>query len=203
MKLFESAFSGVHNKFFTNLTKNGVMNTRFIVLGILGILLLIFGGMIDSPTGNLKSSNQQTETKTNVQVVNNRTYEELQEIKWANLLSQIKGAGSVAVSITYESSSIQEHAKNITKENRVIQEKDTSGGVRTTTETKENEQILVNKENGIDHPVIIREIKPVIKGVMIIADGAYDSNVKANLTRAVEAGLGIPSYKITVLPQRK
>jgi stage III sporulation protein AG len=85
----------------------------------------------------------------------------------------------------------------------MIQEKDPAGGVRTTTETKENQQILLGKENGTDKPVMVREIKPPIKGVLIIAEGAYDSTVKANLTKAVEAGLGIPSYKITVLPQRK
>lgn len=203
MKVFENMVSGAKKNWFNSLMKNGVINIRLILLGIIGILLLIFGGMFDSFTDKHKTNNQQIELTTNVPTVATRTYEEVQEAKMSNLLSQIKGAGSVAVSITYESSSIQEHAKNTTKESRIIQEKDTSGGIRTTTETKESEQILVSKENGMDRPVIVREIKPVIKGVMVIADGAYDSNVKANLTRAVEAGLGIPSYKITVLPQRK
>jgi stage III sporulation protein AG len=38
---------------------------------------------------------------------------------------------------------------------------------------------------------------------LVIAEGAADSAVKASLTKAVEAGLGLPAYKITVLPQRK
>ena len=109
----------------------------------------------------------------------------------------------VDVNITWENSSTQEHAKNVTKESKTIQEKDTTGGVRSTTETKESEQILVGKENGVDRPVIVREIKPMVKGVLVIAEGAYDSNVKASLTKAVESGLGIPSYKITVLAQKK
>ena len=203
MKLFANTNPVLHNKWFAALIKDGVVNSRLIILGIIGMLLLLLGGMFDSSGSNLKINNRQNETNAVTPVAVNKTYEELQEIKLSNLLSQIKGAGAVAVSITYESSNIQEHAKNITKESRIIQEKDTSGGTRTTTETKENEQILVNKENGIDRPVIVKEIKPAIKGVMVIADGAYDSNVKANLTRAVEAGLGIPSYKITILPQRK
>lgn len=96
----------------------------------------------------------------------------------ANILAKVKGAGSVAVSITFENSSTQEHAKNVVKESKVVQKKDTSGGIRTTTETKENEQILMGKENGVDRPVIMREIKPIIKGVLVIAEGAADSTSK-------------------------
>jgi stage III sporulation protein AG len=115
----------------------------------------------------------------------------------------VKGAGAVAVSVTLENGSAQEYAKNSVKESRTVQERDTAGGVRTTTETKESEQVLLSKENGVDRPVMVREVKPVIKGVLVIAEGAQDSVVKANLTRAVEAGLGVPAYKIQVLPQRK
>ena len=61
----------------------------------------------------------------------------------------------------------------------------------------------MSKESGTDRPVMVRESKPVIKGVLVIADGAHDSLVKANLSKAVETGLGVPPYKITVLPQRK
>ncbi len=181
------------------LVKAGVLNTRMIWLGVLGILLLLLGGAWDhrgpSPAAELPA-------EPGTQVIN-RSYEEVLEVKLANILSQIKGAGTVAVNVTLENSSIQEHAKNFTRETRVVEEKDTAGGLRTTTETKESEQVLLSKENGADLPVTVREIKPSIKGVLVIAEGAADSSVKANLTRAVEAGLGLPSYKITVLPQRK
>jgi stage III sporulation protein AG len=125
------------------------------------------------------------------------------EAKLANLLSQVKGAGAVAVSITFEGGSTQEYARNTVRESRTIQERDTAGGTRTTTENKENDQVLLSRENGSDRPVMVREIRPAVKGVLVIAEGAADSTVKASLTRAVEAGLGIPPYKITVLPQRK
>lgn len=132
-----------------------------------------------------------------------RGYEEALEAKLANLLSQVKGAGAVAVSVTLESGTAQEYAKNTVRESRTTQERDTAGGVRTTIETKESEQVLLSRENGTDRPVMVKETKPAVKGVLVIAEGAGDSAVKASLTRAVEAGLGIPPYKITVLPQRK
>lgn len=202
MKTIENVFSGTPN-WFTKAIKGEIIPIRFLILGVVGVFLLIIGGVYDSSAGKPKAVQQSSESTVNTPKVPARDFEDLEEAKLSNLLSQIRGAGTVSVSVTYETGSTQEHAKNITKESKVIQEKDNNGGVRTTTETKENEQILMSKENGADHPVMVREIKPVIKGVVVVADGAYDSTVKANLTRAVEAGLGIPSYKITVLPQRK
>jgi stage III sporulation protein AG len=185
----------------TNLKKDGAYNWRMILVGALGVALLLAGSLFDSASVKTRQENQ-AETAKNPPVAS-RSYEEALEAKLANLLSQVKGAGSVAVSITLENSNTQEFAKNTTHENRTIQEKDNNGGLRTTTETKESEQVLLSKENGVDRPVMVRETKPLIKGVLVIAEGAGDSAVKASLTRAVEAGLGVPVYKITVLPQRK
>jgi stage III sporulation protein AG len=183
------------------LLKDGVINTRLIWLGLLGVILLVMGGVIDRQTVNPSPIVSNEPLKVPAAV--NLSYEEAVEGKLTHTLSQVKGAGTVVVNITWENSTTQEHARNITKESKIIQEKDTTGGVRSTTETKESTQILVSKENNMDRPVLVREIKPMIKGVLVIADGAYDSNIKAILTKAVEAGLGIPSYKITVLAQKK
>lgn len=189
-----------------NFLQNHGLNIRVVWLGLIGILLLIFGSFFD---GNLLSSKivPISETKEDSTIITSKSmdasYEKNLENKLTQLLSRTKGAGNVAVSITVEGSARQEHEKNIVKETKTVQEKDTSGGIRTTTEIKENQQVLVNKENGVDKPVMLREINPEIKGVLVIADGAGDSVVKANLTKAVETGLGIASYKITVLPQRK
>lgn len=174
------------------------LNLKLVLLAALGIVLMIVGGMVNTtPKPKIETVGEVTKP------VVVRSFESELEARLANLLSQVKGAGSVSVSITIESSGSSEHAKNIVKESKITQEKDTAGGVRTTTETKESEQVLLSKENGVDKPVMVRETKPVIKGVLVVAEGAYDSTVKANLTRAVEAVLGIPVYKITVLPQRK
>jgi stage III sporulation protein AG len=191
---------GTRNNFVTKLFKDGVLNTRLVLLGIFGIVLLLAGGVFDFHSPPAKTENVAELPKQTAIV---RSYEDALEGKLANLLSQVRGAGSVSVNITLESSSSIEHAKNLVKETRTIQEKDSGGGIRTTTETKENAQILISKENGADRPVMVREYKPVIKGVLVVAEGALDSTVKANLTKAVGTGLGIPSYKITVLPHRR
>ena len=201
MNNLETIISCTKKMWPTQLLKDGIINTRLIWLGILGIGLLLMGGIFDRQSIISTPEVPAEVVKTPTSVGHN--YEEIAEDKLAHILSQVKGAGSVVVHITWENSSTQEHAKNVMKESKTVQEKDTAGGIRTTTETKESEQILLSKENGVDHPVLVREIKPIVKGVLVIADGAYDSNIKAMLTKAVEAGLGIPSYRITVLAQKK
>lgn len=195
-------------EFLISLKKTNILNTRIVWLGIIGVLLLVFGSVFD---GNvLKSSmidevpaRQEKNRESTALPATGTNDEKFIEEKIARLLSSVKGAGNVMASVTLEGSARQEHAKNITKESKVIEEKDTSGGVRTTSENKESEQILLSKESGTDKPVMVSESKARIKGVLIVAEGANDSVVKANLTKAVETGLGIASYKITVLPQGK
>lgn len=201
MNSVEAMLAGIKKIWPQQLLKDGVLNTRLIWLGLLGVLLLLSGGILErlATPSKIEVPNEVLRNP----LPSNSSYEEVLEGKLSMILTKVKGAGSVAVQVTLENSSTQEHAKNRVKESKMIQEKDTSGGIRTTTETKESEQILIGKENGADRPVVVQEKKPLIKGVLVIAEGAYDSAVKANLTKAVEAGLGVPSYRITVLAQRK
>jgi len=201
MSGLESAWAGIKKIWPEQLVKDGVLNKRLIWLGVVGVFLLLSGGMLDNFSTKLSSDVQRESVQS--PMVAASSYDELVTKKLEAILSKVKGAGTVSVHVTLENSNTEEYAKNIVKESKIIQEKDTSGGIRTTTETKESEQILVGKENGVDRPVIVQEIKPMIKGVLVIAEGAYDSTIKANLTKAVEAGMGVPSYKITVLAERK
>lgn len=200
MNAISSFMEGTRKSFVGKLFKEGILNTKLLMLGVFGVILLVAGGVFDAPA--LPGKTGTSDIAKPVQNVS-RSYEEALEGKLTNLLSQVRGAGTVSVSITLDSTGSVEHAKNIVRETKTIQEKDHNGGIRTTTEAKESEQVLMSKEGSTDRPVMVREYKPVIKGVLVVADGAQDSSVKANLTKAVETGMGIPSYKITVLPHRK
>jgi len=189
---------GFNKSWYNRLFKDGVITPRLLLLGILGILLLI-GSEFFSPKPAEPIPQPQEKA---VAPVIGRSYEEMLEAKLSNLLSQVKGAGHVAVSVTLVAGSAQEHARNIVTETKVTQEKDTGGGTRTITETKESSQILVSRDAGQDRPVMVRELKPVIQGVLVVAEGANDSKVKAQLTHAVQAALGLPAHKVLVLPQR-
>ena len=162
MNGFESLIQSSKKLWPSKLIKKGAVNTKLVLLGVVGILLLLLGGAFDAQTDKKTETPGEIGKAIPIPSVS-RSYEEALEVKLSNLLSQVRGAGSVAVSVTLETSVTYDHAKNLVKETKMIQEKDPAGGVRTTTETKENQQILLGKENGADKPVMVREIKPPIK----------------------------------------
>lgn len=200
----------LQQNFSASIEKSNFLSGRVIWLGVIGILLLVCGSIFD---GNLMKSSIVDDSPTKSEAPRQAAEailsagkngdEAFIEAKIAHLLSRVKGAGNVEVNVTLEGSARREHAKNVTRETKIVEEKDPSGGVRTTSESKESAQVLMSKEGGADKPVMVSEIRPEVKGILIVAEGAGDSAVKANLTRAVETGLGIASYKITVLPQGK
>ena len=199
---FIAKWKNISKQFFAPLLKGNIFNMRVVWVGVVGILLLILGNVFSSQTNLTDNENKNTNNAI-VQQPISLSDEQILENKITQLLSKVKGAGNVAVSVTLSGGSSKETAQNITKETKTVQEKDTSGGVRTTTESKESNQVLTSKENGMDKAIVVREVKPEIKGVLVVADGAVSSNIKAELTKAVETGLGISSYKVTVLPRQK
>jgi len=114
-------------------------------------------------------------------------------------LAQIKGVGKVAVTVNLASGSQYVFAQNKSGETRTTEEKDEQGGTRIITETKTTEDIVTLK-NGAT-PLIVQEIKPTIAGIMVVADGASDSAIKATLLKAVQTATGLPAHKIIVLPR--
>ncbi|MDX9872097.1 MAG: hypothetical protein RBT41_06735 [Clostridia bacterium] len=115
----------------------------------------------------------------------------------ADTLSQIEGAGSVAAAVTLESGYVKEYAKNESKDSSTTQERDNAGGVRTTdTANARAEHVFAQNSN---EALITTELAPQIRGVLIVAEGASDSEVKANLSRAVQAMLNIPAHRVMVV----
>ena len=125
---------------------------------------------------------------------NEKTLEE----KLEEILSQISGAGSVDVMISYmnEIERIPMTDTKVTK--TVISEKDSNGGERKTEETSTEENIIYEESNNIKVPVTKQSLLPEVIGVIVVAEGAYNETVKANLKRAVEATVIVASERIQV-----
>lgn len=80
----------------------------------------------------------------------------------------------------------------------VTEETDTSGGTRTI----EAEDVEKNVVTGSDsNPVTEKTVYPSIEGAIVTAQGASNSNVKANIVSAVEAVTGLATHKIQVFEQ--
>ena len=116
------------------------------------------------------------------------------EQKLVKTLGEVRGAGKVSAMVTVASSATIEIAYNI-DEKTVTQG---SGGNTTTTTTIIKTPVIVNGKNG-PQPIILVEIKPKLKGVVIVASGAADVAVRLSLLRAVQTLVADNTVTIEVL----
>ena len=113
-----------------------------------------------------------------------------EEARLEDILSKTEGVGEVSVMITYYASS----EKALAYETKTNRRSDSSGV--PDAESSDEKAVMSDGE-----PVILREIYPDVKGVVVIADGAKDPTVKQAVCEAVSTSLGIAMHKICVLPK--
>lgn len=130
----------------------------------------------------------------------NIDYKESAEVQLKNILSEIKGVGEVDIMVTYESTTEVVPALNVKKSSQQTEEKDSKGGVRTTTQDDSSQNIVMTNEK--DKVIVIKEIKPQIRGVVIVAEGAADIKVKTELIEAVRTIFQIPAHKVMVYEKK-
>lgn len=140
------------------------------------------------------------ENKTNVELASNIDEKNSDntmslEKKLENILAKISGVGNVSVLITYSESSSLVPVYNVNLSTSTVEEKDTSGGVRTT-ETENNQKEVVT--DGDSKVVTEKTIMPKVEGAIVTAQGASNPTVKTNIISAIEAVTGIATHKIQV-----
>lgn len=133
-----------------------------------------------------KPKSDNTDKNSTEEYSSTMEYVDYLENKLGNVLSKISGVGNVDVIITLECGFTFEYATET--ETKTM----TSGETQTTVTT--STVILVSNE-----PVIIKENYPVIKGVVVVAKGAENVNVKLNILTAVETVLEVDRNNITIL----
>jgi stage III sporulation protein AG len=162
-----------------------IKNIELIVAGILcaAILLIYFS-----------SFDQKTSGKVSVGSQNFAEYVGGIETNLSQILAQIKGAGRVDVMITFESGVEQVYAYSVdTQTNK------TNDGAKETSIVVDKNTIVVT--NG--QPVIIKEIMPLIKGVLVVAEGADNAAVRLQLLKAVQALLDVRPANVEIFPMKK
>lgn len=103
------------------------------------------------------------------------------------ILSKIKGVGDVEVMITYSATSEKQLAYEIKSDKA---DRGNSGYEENT-----NKQAVLSD----GEPVILSKSYPKVKGVVVIAEGAENTYVKANILDAVTTAFNIASHKVCIL----
>ncbi len=172
---------------------------NFLILIIICTIgLIVWDTFSKKPIKNgmdTDSKEQEKEAKYE-EIEKGKNYNHNSQMQLKHILRQIKGVGEVEVMITYESTAEVVPASNVTKSNQITEEKDSQGGSRTTTQEERSENVVTKNET--NDLMVIKEIKPKVKGVVIVAEGAGDIQVKMQLIEAAKTIFQIPSFKVMV-----
>jgi len=115
-------------------------------------------------------------------------------------LSLVEGAGRVRVMVSAFGGRETVFAVDTTSNHSYVMEEDAQGGTRDQRQISTQEQtVIISDRNGLDQPLILREIPYRVEGVVIIAEGGGDPFIRDALTRAAMAVLGAEAHRVQVL----
>lgn len=181
---------------------------KAVIIALIGVICLIAGSVLfegtssagtssEAVSGSVLASKGDTETIETVNHTNEKPQQEM-ENSLQTILSKIKGAGKVDVMITFYSGKESVPAFDVKTSESNTQEKDKEGGSRTIKQEDNDNKIIYEEAEGVKKPFIVKELLPRVKGVVIVADGAGEIEVKSNLAKATEALLDVAAHKIQV-----
>lgn len=198
-KLVEKIKSMTESKNKKKLIENSVIAI------IIGIILIITAGTFFGGGGRKGTEEKQQQSKGTELVSKQLIQEDSSSIQkeMEAILSQVAGAGKVDVMITYETGKESVPATNVKRNDNSTQEKDTSGGTRDIKQNDFESNVVYEEGQGTKKPIILKEIQPKVKGVVIIADGADNPVVKENLCNAAKVLLDVEMHKIEVLQRSR
>lgn len=149
---------------------------------VAGIILMGLGsGKKDDTATNTDNSSPQEAASTTLSESYYSEEKQLED-KLVSILSEVKGAGTVTVALTFEQGAEYVYAE----ENNEKQSTDQS---ETSTSLAQ-----IN-----DSPVLIKQRLPEVKGVVIVAEGAGDALVKERLYQAAKSLLGLSTSQIAII----
>lgn len=173
--------------------KKHIVNIFIIIL--VSIIILIGSSIFkdnnkSSPSPVIKEKPEEYNSYVQVD------YSNYLESKLTKILGKLNGVGTVNVMITLEDSIEKIPATNITKSSEQTTETDSEGGKRDSIREDSSTQIVNTSSDG--SIVVLKEVNPSIKGVIVVADGAEDPIILETLYEAVKTVLGVSGNKVNV-----
>lgn len=187
-----------------------------VVVLLLGTGIMIAGNVINTdqpPSTNDTAASvfNQNETEEDVEVFgkkgntefkNSRDYEVYLQNEMKDALESIAGVEDVKVVVYVEASEKNIYEKNKTTQRQVTDETDQEGGKRTVEDTSVDEQLVIIKNSDKEGPIISETRKPQVSGVLVVAKGADNIQIKKWIIEAVTRALDVPSHRVSVLPKK-
>ncbi|CAM3223460.1 stage III sporulation protein AG [Paenibacillus taichungensis] len=183
-----------------------------IILGLIGVGIMLFNSFVNvkkidsenigreppDPATSMASIQTDPTDQNPFQAI-----EVAFEDKIKGVLENIVGVGTVDVMVTVDSTEELVVQRNVKDSQQLTEETDASGGKRHMTQYTRDGEIITYEISGDQTPIVTKKLKPQIRGVLVVARGAENKVVKDLITDAVEKGLNVAAYRISVVPRKQ
>ncbi|RXT13781.1 stage III sporulation protein AG [Ammoniphilus sp. CFH 90114] len=183
---------------------------KLVILGGIGAAIMIFSSLDSVKRESAPSTDP--EAATNEQAVFSgkvksndlsiSDYEEIYENQLKGILEEVIGVGEVSVMVNLDSSEEVVIEKDVNARNSITKEVDKEKATRDITDSSRDERVVLVKAEQGEQPIVLKTLKPRVRGVLVVAKGAENMKVKALITDAVQKVLHVEPHKISILPKK-
>lgn len=157
--------------------------TFLVLLGVCGIALIAVSSMFGGGEKKEKTAGQS-------KISTEGNYEQTLERELVRIIRAITGEESPEVLVTLESG-----GRTIYAEDEKTGSQEESG---RSSEEKETVHVILKGSDGAQQALAVTEIRPKVKGVVIVSSRAGDPLIREKLTEAVKTALHISSARVCV-----
>lgn len=185
----------------------------FLIVLLIGAAIMLASNLLLNPnpspaaveTGaNAKESSEEVEA-FGQKIDGNEiiaAYEDHYENQLKETLEGIVGVGDVIVAVNVDATEKKILEKNVVVQSQKTEEVDREGGQRTVEDQSKDEQLVIIRDGEKEVPIVIETKKPAIRGVIVIAKGADNIEVKKWILESVTKLLDVPVHRVSVMPKK-
>ena len=188
-------------------SKKILRKDQCVILILIGMLFCVISLPVKKEKAQSDLSDTSSLTIDNEQTFSfekgSKDYISCWEEKLEESLRFVEGAGKVRVLITLKESEEQVLAKDGTLENQETVETDASGGNRHIVESREEKSVIRTVDDrGQDVPLVVKTVSPCVEGVVVIAQGADQAQVRKDIIEAIQVLFDIDMNRIAIIKMK-
>lgn len=184
-----------------------------LIVGLVGILFLLVSSLFQGQSnrsnqeGNLNNQLNQHATEEETFLAKEDKSSDLADIEeqyqadLTNMLEKISGISDVEVMVNLDATHKQIYEKNLIVGTQTTEELDQNGGKRNIDDLTEEQQVVIVRQGEEEVPLIVQTKKPIVRGVLVVASGVEQIELKQWVSEAVSRVLDVPPHRISIMPR--
>lgn len=168
---------------------------KMLLMAIAGIVLILCS-YLDFTKSDTDTKNENPNAAVSMEEYNSADYVTKLEERLAKLIQNVNGAGRCQVMITVKGT-----AEKILQIDSSVSNKSETGS-NSINESDTNKSTLILQGEDEEHPYVIKELMPEVEGVVVVAEGAANKKINADIIKIVQALFNVETHKISIIEMK-